>query len=138
MLVKLLSGRSPLLYSYQKSMPSLPVPDLDKTLERVRGHFAFNYYLKLLKLFLILFHKNTIFHCSPFGEQPSFVTQGSKCSSDPLAELINLGQVPLIGTEYHTLIFCRHSSSVSASDHLFHSAGIFFSDLYSQVQKLLP
>jgi len=34
MLVKLLSGRSPLLYSYQKSMPSLPVPDLDKTLER--------------------------------------------------------------------------------------------------------
>ena len=33
--MKLLSGRNPLLYSYQKSMPTLPVPDLDKTVSAV-------------------------------------------------------------------------------------------------------
>ncbi|XP_065052608.1 carnitine O-palmitoyltransferase 1, liver isoform-like [Rhopilema esculentum] len=34
MFVRLLSGRNPLLYSYQKSMPALPVPDLERTVER--------------------------------------------------------------------------------------------------------
>eukprot|EP00794_Sanderia_malayensis_P012656 gene12656-13956_t len=32
-LVKLLSGRNPSLYSFQKSMPTLPVPELNKTVE---------------------------------------------------------------------------------------------------------
>lgn len=34
-LVKLLGGKNPTLYSYEKSLPYLPVPDLDATMKRV-------------------------------------------------------------------------------------------------------
>ena len=34
-LVKLLGGKNPTLYSYEKSLPYLPVPDLDATTKRV-------------------------------------------------------------------------------------------------------
>jgi len=34
-LVKLLGSRQPLLYSYQASLPKLPVPDLDQTMKSV-------------------------------------------------------------------------------------------------------
>lgn len=34
-LVKLVSGRKPLLYSYQGSLPKLPVPALNDTMARV-------------------------------------------------------------------------------------------------------
>ena len=34
-LVKLLGGKNPTLYSYEKSLPYLPVPDLEATTERV-------------------------------------------------------------------------------------------------------
>ena len=49
--MKLLSGRNPLLYSYQKSMPTLPVPDLDKTVSAVC---------------FLLFDLNIVQHCWVF------------------------------------------------------------------------
>ena len=33
--MKLLGGKNPTLYSYEKSLPYLPVPDLDATMKRV-------------------------------------------------------------------------------------------------------
>lgn len=37
-LLRLLSSRKPLLYSYQTSLPHLPVPPIKDTLSRVSGH----------------------------------------------------------------------------------------------------
>lgn len=34
-LVKMFSGRRPLLYSFQASLPRLPVPSVDDTIQRV-------------------------------------------------------------------------------------------------------
>ena len=40
-LVKMLSGRRPLLYSFQTSLPRLPVPSVDDTITRVREREIF-------------------------------------------------------------------------------------------------
>lgn len=37
-LVRIFSGRKPLLYSYQGSLPNLPVPTIKDTVKRVRHH----------------------------------------------------------------------------------------------------
>lgn len=37
-LVRIFSGRKPLLYSYQGSLPNLPVPAIKDTVKRVRPH----------------------------------------------------------------------------------------------------
>lgn len=37
-LLRLLSSRKPLLYSYQTSLPHLPVPAISDTVSRVSGH----------------------------------------------------------------------------------------------------
>lgn len=37
-LVRIFSGRKPLLYSYQGSLPNLPVPAIKDTLKRVGCH----------------------------------------------------------------------------------------------------
>lgn len=37
-LVKMFSGRRPLLYSFQASLPRLPVPSVDDTIHRVCNH----------------------------------------------------------------------------------------------------
>lgn len=37
-LVKMFSGRRPLLYSFQASLPRLPVPSVDDTIHRVRDY----------------------------------------------------------------------------------------------------
>lgn len=37
-LVRIFSGRKPLLYSYQGSLPNLPVPTIKDTVKRVRCH----------------------------------------------------------------------------------------------------
>uniref|UniRef100_A0AAY4A254 carnitine O-palmitoyltransferase n=1 Tax=Denticeps clupeoides TaxID=299321 RepID=A0AAY4A254_9TELE len=39
-LVRIFSGRQPLLYSYQGSLPNLPVPAIKDTVKRVRGAFV--------------------------------------------------------------------------------------------------
>ncbi|CAM5086525.1 unnamed protein product [Eretmochelys imbricata] len=36
-LVKVMSGRKPMLYSFQTSLPKLPVPSVEATIHRVRG-----------------------------------------------------------------------------------------------------
>lgn len=49
-LVKLLGGKNPTLYSYEKSLPYLPVPELEATTKRVsyvKSDFNFNKYLML-------------------------------------------------------------------------------------------
>lgn len=38
LLVKLLNGKHPLLYSYQAALPRLPVPSLQSTHDRVRNY----------------------------------------------------------------------------------------------------
>lgn len=37
-LVKMFSGRRPLLYSFQASLPRLPVPSVEDTIHRVGNH----------------------------------------------------------------------------------------------------
>ena len=41
--MKLLGGKNPTLYSYEKSLPSLPVPDLNATTERVSNMLIFSF-----------------------------------------------------------------------------------------------
>lgn len=40
--MKILGGKNPTLYSYEKSLPYLPVPDLDATTRRVIHYFRPN------------------------------------------------------------------------------------------------
>lgn len=39
-MVKVLSGRNPMLYSFQTSLPKLPVPSVQDTIQRVREAVA--------------------------------------------------------------------------------------------------
>lgn len=42
-LVKMFSGRRPLLYSFQASLPRLPVPSVDDTIHRVCSRSALQF-----------------------------------------------------------------------------------------------
>lgn len=62
-LVRIFSGRKPLLYSYQGSLPNLPVPTIKDTVKRVRHHIELKESNKILitehetAILLILLHQ---------------------------------------------------------------------------------
>lgn len=42
-IIKLIVKRKPQLFSFQGSLPNLPVPELEKTMERVSRFFKYNF-----------------------------------------------------------------------------------------------
>ena len=52
--MKVLGGKNPTLYSYEKSLPFLPVPDLDATTKRVTIFTSFILHFSVFYLFKLL------------------------------------------------------------------------------------